>query len=397
MPKTKRKPAYLLHKATGQARVRIDGKDHYLGEYGSPESRDQYEELVNEWFARQGDVSSVRLTIDELALLYLKHAETYYVKSGEPTSETDCIRAALRLLIAFAGPIRCREFGPRQFREFRDSLVALPDKRFAEGTRTLSRQYINKVLRKVVRAFKWAAREELVPVTVWQALTTVEGLKRGRSPAREASRITVVDDTVVEKTLPELPPPVAAMVRLQRLTGMRPGEVCGLRPCDVSLGTDGIWTYRPERHKTEHHDRERIVFIGPQGQDVLRPYLERDPDAFCFSPKESAAWYLERKRANRKSKVQPSQLDRSKPEPLKTPGDYYDEGSYRKCVQAACDRAKVKPWAPNRLRHLAATVIRASAGIEGTRVILGHASAVTSEIYAEKDYTAARSIVAKIG
>ena len=27
MPKT-RKPSYLLHKLTGQARVRIDGKDH---------------------------------------------------------------------------------------------------------------------------------------------------------------------------------------------------------------------------------------------------------------------------------------------------------------------------------------------------------------------------------
>jgi len=37
MPK-KRKPSYLLHKPTGQARVRIDGHDNYLGEYGTPES-----------------------------------------------------------------------------------------------------------------------------------------------------------------------------------------------------------------------------------------------------------------------------------------------------------------------------------------------------------------------
>jgi len=29
----KRKPAYQHHKATGQAKVRIDGKDHYLGEF----------------------------------------------------------------------------------------------------------------------------------------------------------------------------------------------------------------------------------------------------------------------------------------------------------------------------------------------------------------------------
>lgn len=34
MPK-KRKPSYLLHKPTGQARARIDGHDHYLGECGT--------------------------------------------------------------------------------------------------------------------------------------------------------------------------------------------------------------------------------------------------------------------------------------------------------------------------------------------------------------------------
>ena len=56
MPK-KKKPAYLHHKATGQARCRIAGKDHYLGEFGSPESRERYEELIAEWFARNGDTS----------------------------------------------------------------------------------------------------------------------------------------------------------------------------------------------------------------------------------------------------------------------------------------------------------------------------------------------------
>ena len=35
----KKPPSYLLHKATGQARVRIDGRDHYLGEFGSDQSR----------------------------------------------------------------------------------------------------------------------------------------------------------------------------------------------------------------------------------------------------------------------------------------------------------------------------------------------------------------------
>jgi hypothetical protein len=39
-------PAYRLHKPSGQARVIIDGKHVYLGEYGSPESREKYARLL---------------------------------------------------------------------------------------------------------------------------------------------------------------------------------------------------------------------------------------------------------------------------------------------------------------------------------------------------------------
>ena len=40
----KKKPAYLHHKPSGQTRVRIDGKDHYLGEYGTAESYEHYQD-----------------------------------------------------------------------------------------------------------------------------------------------------------------------------------------------------------------------------------------------------------------------------------------------------------------------------------------------------------------
>jgi hypothetical protein len=46
--------------------------------------------------------------------------------------------------------------------------------------------------------------------------------------APELPPVRPVDDEVVEATLPYLPEIVADMVRLQRLTGARPGEVCGL-------------------------------------------------------------------------------------------------------------------------------------------------------------------------
>lgn len=76
MPRQRRRPTYTLHKPTGQARVRIDGRDHYLGEYGSDQSRERYDDLVSEWLTRQ-DVRRLTLTIDDLAILYLEHARSY--------------------------------------------------------------------------------------------------------------------------------------------------------------------------------------------------------------------------------------------------------------------------------------------------------------------------------
>ena len=96
-----------------------------------------------------------------------------------------------------------------------------------------------------------------------------------------------VDDGVVNATLKCLPPIVADMVRLQRLTGCRPEEVCMIRPCDVDP-SGPVWAYRPHSHKTQHHGRDRIIFIGAKGQDVLRPYLLRDKTAFVFAPRKGA-------------------------------------------------------------------------------------------------------------
>jgi integrase len=102
----------------------------------------------------------------------------------------------------------------------------------------------------------------LLPVTVHQSLQTVSGLRKGRSTAREAEPVGPVPEELVEKTLPHLSPQVAAMVRLQLLTGARPGEVVAIRPCDIERPEGAeVWVYRPLEHKTEHHDRQRTIFL----------------------------------------------------------------------------------------------------------------------------------------
>jgi len=216
------------------------------------------------------------LTVTELAAAYWRFAKGYYQKDGRSTNVTPGIKIALRFLRGLYGHTPAAEFGPLAFKAVRQAMVD-------DGQ---SRNYVNDNCKHIRRMFKWATGEQLVPASVTQSLSVVPGLKKGRTEARETAPVVAVDDATVETTLPCLPDVVGDMVQLQRLTGCRPAEVCIVRPMDVDTSGD-VWEYRPESHKTEHHGRERVIFIGPQGQDVLRPYLLRPSESYCFSPAES--------------------------------------------------------------------------------------------------------------
>lgn len=214
MPKTRQKPAYQLHSASGQARVRIDGKDHYLGAYASPESRERYDDLTTAWLAKQG-TSRVTLTIDDLCLLFLDHAENYYRhKDGSPTSEVGCMRHALRPLVQLHGRCRVREFTPIKLKAARQAMIDAG----------LCRTNINRQVHRIRQVFNWGVEHSYVPVVVYQALRAVSALRAGRTEARESDPVRPVDQGTVDDTLPCLSRVVADMVRLQLLCGMRPGR-----------------------------------------------------------------------------------------------------------------------------------------------------------------------------
>ena len=383
----KRKPSYLLHSPTGQARVRIDGKDHYLGKYGEPESRQRYDDLVAEWFAKQGDLAGYTLTVEELALLFLKHAASYYVKDGEQTNEVTNIRVALRPLVRLHGRCRVRDFGP----------LKLKDVRLAMIDAGCVRTSINRQIDRLKRMFRWGVENELLEVDVFSKLATVAGLRAGRSDAVESEPVKPVSAAFVEAVESHVTQQIWGMIQVQQLTGMRPGEVTAMRGCDLNMAGD-VWEYVPKSHKTEHHGKSRMIFIGPKAQAVLADFLKTDLQAYLFSPIDARREFDERRKANRTTPMTPSQRARKrKTDPKKQPGERYTTASYGAAINAACERAGVPNWSPNQLRHNAATQIRRGYGIEAARTVLGHSSAVTSEIYAEKDFDAARAIMANVG
>lgn len=392
-------PKYRRHRASGQAIVTVSGRDHYLGPWKSRASRVEYDRLVGEWIAagRPSHVPSAShdLTIVELVRDYWEFAQRYYRKNGRPTNELPGLLTALRTLKAHYGHTRAADFGPLALKALREKFVEAGH----------SRGYVNQNVGRLKRMFRWAASEEKLGVTAYQALATVSGLRSGKTEARESAPVLPVSDFVVEQTLPYLPEVVADMVRLQRLTGARPGEICSVRPCDVDTSAS-VWCYVPDSHKTQHHGRERRIYIGPRGQDVLRSYLLRDKSSFCFVPAESEARRNAERRERRKSPMTPSQAARRpKRRPLRSAGKKYANDAYRRAITRAVELAnrerkehdKLPNWKPNQLRHAAATEIRRQYGLEAAQVALGHASADITQVYAERDQSKAIEVARAIG
>ena len=133
--------------------------------------------------------------------------------------------------------------------------------------------------------FKRGVKYGWVDAYTRYALDAVENLKRGRTKAPEYRDIPPVDDAVVDRTLPFLPPIVADMVRVQRLCGMRPEDIRNLRLCDIDR-RQKVWCYRPFSHKMDYKEQTRSIPIGPKAQAILTPYFaekEETPEFFFQS------------------------------------------------------------------------------------------------------------------
>jgi integrase len=389
---TPRLPKYRKH-SSGQARVTLDGKDFLLGAYGSAASQEAYRRKVAEWLETGGKAAhgadAPPLSVNELILAYWKHAAAYYGYGIDgDRKDSYCLRDALRVVKELYGRTPARDFGPLALKACRSLMLA----------KDWSRNYANAQVDRIRRMFRWAAEEELLPGAVYQNLRSVAGLRRGKSAARETAKIRPAPPADVEAALPFMPPAVAAMVRLQLLTGCRPAEVCRLRPIDLDMTNPACWVYRPEKHKTEHLGRDRMVFIGPKAQQVLLPFLGTKVDAYCFCPAASEQRRNAERTASRRTPLSLTRKARKKsgPRRRRAPGDRYDTNSYRRAIARACLKAEVPPWGPNRLRHSRATELRPY-GLDLAKTILGHAKVETTQIYAEKDLIAAMELVSRIG
>ncbi|PCJ55914.1 MAG: hypothetical protein COA73_13210 [Candidatus Hydrogenedentota bacterium] len=379
-----------LRQCNGRGFVELNGRRMYLGPWGMGETQVAYERTIADWLAngRQFLIPKSEMTVMELTVRYMEHCKVYYRKpDGSDTGTTEIIKYALKPFLLFHSTSLVKNFGPRALKSLREYMT----REKPEGL-GWSRTYTNSQVRMIRRMFRWGVEEELVAPEVYQALSAVEGLKAGRSDARETAKVLPVPMLDVEAALPYLSSPVRALTQLQLLTASRGGELLGLRLVDIDMRED-IWKAHLNDHKTAHKGLERVLRFGPKAKVILRPFMDnRALDAYLFSPKEA-----EDERHNMAQTHRRPNQAVDTPKTNRTLGERYTPHSYRRAIERACVKAKVPNWTPHRLRHTAATTIRAEFGLEAAQVVLGHATADVTQTYAERNSALANDVLTKIG
>jgi integrase len=400
MPRRPTVPAYCLHKPTGQAYVRLSGQTIYLGKYDSPESKARYRQLLAEYPTPESRKSFIpkseadtKPTVAELCARYWLFAKDYY-----SADELGVIRAATRPLVALYAALPAEQFGAIAMKAVRSYIIQQGDQRRGkkrsaeisveqpEKRKPISRSYVNRLAGYIKRIFKWSVANELIPVTTYQTLLTIDGLRKGRTPdLKETKRVKPVAMATVEQTLPYLQPGLAAVVRLQLLTGARPDEITIIRPCDLNMEHE-LWEYRPTQHKTKWREGndDKVILMGAQAQAVLASFLAQCelPTDYVFSPRRVVARINIAKRGSGRF-IKRNYIPR--PIPIGRATEHYTDESYRRAVIRACDTAGIERWTPNQLRHTRATEVANRFGVEAASLMLRHKNLETTLIYAERD------------
>ncbi len=252
---------------SGQGFVRIDDRNFYLGKYASPESLARYAVLIAEYQAnnltlpKDFDIRAIDaraglllaqevelpaehlekkpILIKHVTAAYREHAKETYAKSK---AELGRILSLCDELDLHDGNVKADEFGPRALQHQRQ--------RWVDSGK--ARRYCNRLANLVIRIYRWAVSQELVNENTWSRLRSLDALRIGQTKARETKDIQPVSLAIVRATIKELPPVIRAMIRIHVATGMRPSELCNMRPCDIDR-TGIEWMYRPELHKNKNN------------------------------------------------------------------------------------------------------------------------------------------------
>lgn len=391
-------PEVRLHKRSGNGRVFINGREYWVGPFGSPEAKARYEELIAAFVTSGGQSveaaapprapapQAAELTVAELAVKWLRHIQTTR-PDFKKSSIWHGALAASRAIRPF-GTMPVSAFGSRALLDVQRHLIETPIQRAKPKrgrpradapVKFRTRRYINDVIGRVRQMFHWGVLRELVPDDRVKALEIVPALTIGATEARESKQRKPVKPSLVEKTLPHLTGEVADLVRFMRLTGCRPGEAARMKLCRIRDRHKPVWRYVPKKHKTAHKGKQRHIPIGPQAQAIILAHTaDRDPHEYVFTPQRSTP----KRRGSGANKDEPR-----KPSPHA--GARFTEAAIRRAITRATEKAGLPHWTPYQLRYTRLREIRNAQGREAAQAVAGHSEAVMTDHYAPANWSRA--------
>jgi integrase len=367
------------HKASGQSRVRIGGRDYYLGPHGSEEARRRYAELISTLVQngqqapaeKRPDAPAGLLVCDVLAR-WVIHARGYYSERGR---EREQFRLALRPLERMFGMTPVALFDADCLRDVQQAM--LDGSWMEEGDRLhprapksggWSRPVVNARVKRVRTVWRWAEEKKLVAPGTWAALCGVKPVRPNRPGAREPQRAKTTTMAEVRAVCRRLTSVLRAMVLTQFWSGMRSGELREMLLSELDR-TGEVWVYRPGRHKTDYLGHSRSVYLGPRAQAVLRPFVRLAQSSGQDGP------------------VFPSPRG----------GGCWTRDGYSHACRVAADAAGLPHWHPYLSRGATRMRLSRGASDEAARAGLGHRSFDVTEKYGSLDESLARDAAARLG
>lgn len=284
MARTPNFPPKVHHHASGRDRIRWRGVDYWLGPTGSAEAKRRYAAVVREIAEREADGGPAEprrddLSVGELAAWWDGRAPQLY----RPTSpEPKQIGAAVAVFVELWAGEPVATLRPRHFRAVRDAMG-----------RRWCRAVANRGFTRVKTVLRRAAEDDLVPAEVYAAARTVPAIPPGTPGVRESAGRRAATEAELAAVLAECPVPVAVLLAVTRLTGMRPAEARLMRARQVERRADGTAVYRrtpADGHKSAWLGRTKVVILGPLAMRVLSPWLHAaaagGDDDYVFRPSD---------------------------------------------------------------------------------------------------------------
>jgi len=281
--------------------------------------------------------------------------------------------------------------GPDELNEVKNQLLK---HKYTKGKKEkhYTRRGINDTLKWIKKILKWGVGRKIVKnETLIGIENELKMLRIGERGAKDNIKRERITEEEFNRVLGVVTSVIGDMLRLVWHTGMRPYEICEMRPYDILRDDSECWLYVPGRnhtpigkHKTMRYGKVKVIPLAGECIDILSKRIDDfDSMEYIFTPQESISEFLKSKHKSRKTPISCGNKPGSnrKENPKKKPKDQYTNNSFAQACKRGCKRAGVEEFVPYDLRRTVATKTRASLGKEAAQTLLGHAEQSTTDIY----------------